>query len=32
MKTLLDLIQEWATLNDAKTLAGGVLPRDDEAR
>ncbi len=32
MKTLLDLIQEWAVLNEAKTLAGGVLPPDDEAR
>ena len=32
MKTLLDLIQEWAVLSEAKTLAGGVLPRDDEAR
>ncbi|GMR22614.1 MAG: hypothetical protein BMS9Abin37_0976 [Acidobacteriota bacterium] len=32
MKTLLDLIQEWAALNEAKTLAGGVLPPDDEAR
>ena len=32
MKTLLDLIQEWAVLNEARTLAGGVLPPDDEAR
>ena len=32
MKTLLDLIQEWAVLSDAKTVAGGVLPPDDEAR
>lgn len=32
MKTLLDLIQEWAVLNEAKTLAGGVLSPDDEAR
>ena len=32
MKTLLDLIQEWTVLSDAKTVAGGVLPADDEAR
>jgi hypothetical protein len=32
MKTLLDLIQEWAVLNEAKTVAGGVLPPDQEAR
>jgi Tfp pilus assembly protein PilZ len=32
MTTLLDLIQEWAALNDAKTEAGGVLPPADEAR
>lgn len=32
MKTLLDVIQEWAALNEAKTLAGGVLPADDEHR
>lgn len=32
MKTLLDLIQEWAVLSEAKTLAGGALPPDDEAR
>ena len=32
MKTLLHLIQEWADLSEAKTLAGGVLPPDDEAR
>lgn len=32
MKTLLDLIQEWAVLNEAKTRAGGVLPPDGEAR
>lgn len=32
MKTLLDLIQEWAVLNEAKTRGGGILPPDDEAR
>ena len=32
MKTLLDLIQEWAILSEAKSLARGVLPLDDEAR
>ena len=32
MKNLLDLIQEFATLNKAKTLARGVLPADGEAR
>jgi hypothetical protein len=32
MKTLLDLIQEFAVLNDAKTLAKGVLPPDSEKR
>lgn len=32
MATLLELIQEWAILNEAKTLAGGVLPPPDEAR
>jgi hypothetical protein len=31
-KTLLDLIQEYATLNEAKTLARGVLPKTQEAR
>jgi Tfp pilus assembly protein PilZ len=32
MKTLLDLIQEFAVLNEAKTLAGGVLPSISEQR
>jgi hypothetical protein len=32
MKTLLDVMQEYAALNDAKTLGGGVLPRADEER
>jgi Tfp pilus assembly protein PilZ len=32
MKTLLDLIQEFAVLNDAKTLGGGVLPPAEEKR
>jgi Tfp pilus assembly protein PilZ len=32
MTTLLDLIQEWASLNEAKTEAGGVLPPKDEER
>lgn len=32
MTTLLDLIQEWAALNEAKTEAGGVLPPEQEAR
>jgi hypothetical protein len=32
MKTLLDLIQEFAVLNDAKTLGGGVLPPAEEQR
>jgi hypothetical protein len=32
MKTLLDLIQEFAVLNDAKTLGGGILPPVDEKR
>ena len=32
MATLLDLIQEWAALSEAKTLAGGTLPESDEAR
>jgi hypothetical protein len=32
VKTLLDLIQEYATLNEAKTLARGVLPASQEAR
>lgn len=32
MKTLLDLIQEFAALNEAKTAAGGVLPPEDERR
>ncbi len=32
MATLLDLIQEWASLNEAKTMAGGVLPESDEIR
>lgn len=32
MKTLLDLIQEYAALNEAKTLSRGVLPPQQEAR
>jgi hypothetical protein len=32
VKTLLDLIQEYATLSEAKTLAGGVLPPESENR
>ena len=32
MKTLIDLIQEFAVLNEAKTLARGVLPPDSEER
>lgn len=32
MRTLLDLIQEYAVLSDAKTLAGGILPPEDEKR
>lgn len=32
VKTLLDLIQEYATLNEAKTVARGALPRAQEAR
>jgi hypothetical protein len=32
MKTLLDLIQEFASLDDAKTAAGGVLPPAEEER
>ena len=32
MRTLLDLIQEFAVLNEAKTLAKGVLPPDSEER
>lgn len=32
MRTLLDLIQEWASLTEAKTLARGVLPEPGEAR
>lgn len=32
MRTLLDLIQEWAAINEAKTLAGGTLPDPEEAR
>ncbi len=32
MRTLLDLIQEYATLNEAKTLGRGVLPKAQEAR
>jgi len=32
MKTLLDLIQEFAVLNDAKTLGGGILPQGEEQR
>jgi hypothetical protein len=32
MRTLLDVIQEWAALNDAKTVAGGTLPDADEER
>ena len=32
MRTLLDVIQEWAALNDAKTLAGGTLDTDGEKR
>ena len=32
MKTLLDLIQEFAVLNDAKTLGGGILSPPEEQR
>ena len=32
MTTLLDLIQEWASLNATKILAGGMLPEPGEAR
>ena len=32
MRTLLDLIQEYAALNEAKTLARGVLPKTQETR
>ena len=32
MKTLLDLIQEFALLDDAKTLGGGVMPPVEEKR
>ncbi|HEY7820265.1 MAG TPA: PilZ domain-containing protein, partial [Vicinamibacteria bacterium] len=32
VKTLLDLIQEFATLNEAKTLGRGSLPRPQESR
>ncbi len=32
VKILLDLIQEFATLNEAKTLTRGVLPKAQEAR
>jgi len=32
MRTLLDVIQEWAALNDAKTLADGTLPPPGEKR
>lgn len=32
MRTLLDLIQEFAVLDEAKTLAGGRLPPDSERR
>ncbi len=32
MRTLLDVIQEWAALNDAKTVAGGTLPPAEEKR
>ena len=32
MATLLDLIQEWGSLNEAKTSAGGVLPEPQESR
>jgi hypothetical protein len=32
MRTLLDVIQEWAALNDAKTVAGGTLHPADEKR
>lgn len=32
MTTLLDLIQEWAVVNEAKTEAGGVLPASEEER
>ena len=32
MRTLLDLIQEYAALNEAKTLARGVLPKAQETR
>lgn len=32
MKTVLDLIQEFAVLDEAKTLSGGILPGDSEKR
>jgi len=32
VKTLLDLIQEYATLNEAKTLTRGALPKAQETR
>lgn len=32
MKTVLDLIGEFAVLNDAKVMWGGMLPRDAEKR
>jgi hypothetical protein len=32
VKTLLDLIQEYAALNEAKTLARGTLPKAQETR
>jgi len=32
VRTLLDLIQEYAALNEAKTLARGVLPKAQETR
>lgn len=32
VRNLLDLIQEYATLNEAKTLAGGTLPKAQETR
>ena len=31
-RTLLDLIQEFATLNESKTLSNGLLSREGEAR
>ncbi len=32
MTRLLDMIQEWASLDEAKTVNGGVLPGSDETR